>query len=674
MINFPILKELTVENYGLYPGTEQKPGLTINFRSQGLSVVLGANGLGKTTLINMIFRALTGAFDLGRFDKTDELGNLKLSAIERADFKGLFAARVQDQAKEATVTLIVEFDGIEILIKRSLHDLSLLDLREGLSLVQLPEKNGPREQKFQSVICLAAKVADFGDWLLILHYVAFYQEDRRALVWDTSAQRELLRILLLDAEESKVWKRNARKVLELDSEYRNLRNSLNKQIKKLRNEISSIEDRNGLRSQLGSLKRIREGTQKKLSDINNDIREKNDYRSLLREQLLREKNELDSLSRDLENAKLTALESTLPTLSDTSKFILTQLMAEGLCLACDSKSPEAKLEYERRLDNNICLICGTHSNSDSNHSEPIAIANLRIQRLALDIKEKELGVQNSSANLHMLEDELKSWLMQAQNYQEEIRDISMKIAPIEGVLAKTDEPATRAEIQIQHLESMRDDNAQELQSEHLAFRDFLKSVEHKFLANTENIQKEFNRVVQEFLIEDCEVSWKRVNWRLGQEGQPIEFPAFIFKMRSGNHQVVTERRDPTEVSESQREFIDLAFRMALIRTAGHGGVGSIIMDAPESSLDAVFVERAAHVFKAFSKTPGNKLMLASNLVDGNLLPTLISEIYRRNTIDSALINLFEVGTPSKAITDHKEQYELHLERVMNIAREIAAHA
>lgn len=674
MINFPILKELIIENYGLYPGTPQNPGLNINFRGQGLSIVLGANGLGKTTLINIIFRVLTGAFDLGRFDRTDELGNLRLTAAERSDLKGLFAARVQDQARNATVTLVVEFGGMEVLIKRSLHDLSLLDLKEGLSVVQLPDKNGLREERFQSVICLAAKVADFGDWLLILHYVIFYQEDRRALVWDTSAQRELLRVLLLDSEESGVWKNNARKVLELDSEFRNLRSSLNKQIKRLREQISSAEDRSGLRSELDSLKKIQQETRSLLAIVNEDIKEKNSSRVLLREQLLRDKNDLDSLSRDLENAKLTALESTLPSLSDTSKFILSQLLADEICLACDSHAPEAKKEYERRLESNICVICGSHSADDSNHAEPVVIANLRIQKLVDEIKEKKRAEEVIVTNISVVEEELLSWSIQAQGYQETIRETVMRMAPIEGVLAKTDEPATRASVQINSLELMRDERARELEAEHSAFTDFLGTVEHKFLSNTDNIQFEFNRIVQEFLIEDCEVTWKRVDWKLGQEEEPIEFPAFIFKMRSGTHQVVTERRDPAEVSESQREFIDLAFRMALIRTSGSGGAGSIIMDAPESSLDAVFVERAADVFTAFSSSAPNKLLLASNLVDGNLLPTLISEVYRTNTIETALVNLFEVGMPSKAVLDHKDQYESHLERVMVRAREIASNA
>lgn len=672
MINFPILKELKIENYGLYPGTTEKPGLTIDFRKQGLSLVLGANGLGKSTLINIILRMLSGPFDLGKFDRLDELGNLKLVAAERADLKSLFSGRVQDQGRSATATLVVKLGEIELTIVRSLYDLRLLDLKEGLSVVQLSEKTGLKEEKFQQVVCEGAKIGDFGDWLLILHYIVFYQEDRRALVWDVSAQRELLRVLLLDAEESVVWKNKARKVLELDSEFRNLRSSVNKQIKRLRSEITAVEDRKGLRSDLDSLKKIRDETRKNLQVIDDNVVEKNSARRLLREQLMLARNELDGKSRDLENAKLLALESTLPDLSDTAKFIISQLMAGELCLACGNDSPDAKKEFEHRIENGICLVCGSaHTPNEASYSEPVEIANVRIKKLVADINARKVSVSELEDSLHRVEGEIYSWSMQAQEFKEIIKETAIKMAPIEAFFAKTDEPATKASIQIDSLESLRDERASDLQHEHQEFSNFLKTVEHKFLSKTTEIQTEFNRIVQKFLVEDCEVSWKKIDWKLGQEERPIEFPAYIFKMRSGNHQVITERRNPAEVSESQREFIDLAFRIALIKTASHGAKGSIIMDAPESSLDAVFVDRAAGVFVEFSRVSDNKLLLASNLVDGNLLPALLAEIYRTMTFDTALINLFNVGVPSKAVADYKESYDRYFESINSKAREIA---
>ena len=59
MINLPVLHKLDIENYGLFPGTELEPGLHTEF-PPGIKLILGANGLGKSTLVNILYRMLTG--------------------------------------------------------------------------------------------------------------------------------------------------------------------------------------------------------------------------------------------------------------------------------------------------------------------------------------------------------------------------------------------------------------------------------------------------------------------------------------------------------------------------------------------------------------------------------------------------------------------------------------
>ena len=60
-IRFPILRRLVVKNYGLFPGTDGN-GIDHKFEP-GVTVIPGVNGLGKTTLLNIIYRLLVGPFD-----------------------------------------------------------------------------------------------------------------------------------------------------------------------------------------------------------------------------------------------------------------------------------------------------------------------------------------------------------------------------------------------------------------------------------------------------------------------------------------------------------------------------------------------------------------------------------------------------------------------------------
>ncbi|EIO4228509.1 AAA family ATPase, partial [Salmonella enterica subsp. enterica serovar Newport] len=271
MVNLPILRSLKISNYQLYPGNKNDNNLFIDFESQGLTVILGANGLGKSTLINLILRMLTGPSDIAKIDSIDELGNLNTTAVDRNDLKYFFSERVSDSAENATATLQLKLGDIVLTIERQLSDLTLTDLKIGATTLPLPENRKKKEDTYKEHICDLAKVASFGDWLLILHYIMFYQENRRALVWDTSAQREILRILLLTKEQSLKWRELSRNVLKLDSDYRNYRNSVTKEIKSFEKTLNAITDQKGTSAQIAVERKIKESKIKELDKVNDHI-------------------------------------------------------------------------------------------------------------------------------------------------------------------------------------------------------------------------------------------------------------------------------------------------------------------------------------------------------------------------------------------------------------------
>lgn len=99
MINFPVFERVCVRNYALYAGTSDSPGLDHTFQP-GVNVIVGINGLGKTTLLNILLRSLTGAVDI---PGDDQLGDKKrrLVPVDRLWFR----RRVPDDAVDAKVTV-----------------------------------------------------------------------------------------------------------------------------------------------------------------------------------------------------------------------------------------------------------------------------------------------------------------------------------------------------------------------------------------------------------------------------------------------------------------------------------------------------------------------------------------------------------------------------------------
>ena len=117
------------------------------------------------------------------------------------------------------------------------------------------------------------------------------------------------------------------------------------------------------------------------------------------------------------------------------------------------------------------------------------------------------------------------------------------------------------------------------------------------------------------------------------------------------------RAGPGDVSESQREFIDLAFRMALMKIAG-GGASGLVIDTPESSLDAVFAKRAGDTLIRFGEEAGNTVLVTSNLIEGSLLPTLIGGLARTPEKGKRLVDLFDLAKPTAAVIADRDEYDV----------------
>jgi DNA repair exonuclease SbcCD ATPase subunit len=63
-IRFPVIRSIEINGYALFPGTDGT-GLSHRFEN-GVSVIAGINGLGKTTLLNALLRSLIGPYDVLR--------------------------------------------------------------------------------------------------------------------------------------------------------------------------------------------------------------------------------------------------------------------------------------------------------------------------------------------------------------------------------------------------------------------------------------------------------------------------------------------------------------------------------------------------------------------------------------------------------------------------------
>ena len=85
------------------------------------------------------------------------------------------------------------------------------------------------------------------------------------------------------------------------------------------------------------------------------------------------------------------------------------------------------------------------------------------------------------------------------------------------------------------------------------------------------------------------------------------------------------RRGTSELSESQRFFLDIALRMALVEhmTRAQGGA-TLIVDTPEGSLDIAYEARAGELFAEFVKR-SNQIVMTANINASQMLKSLARE-------------------------------------------------
>jgi hypothetical protein len=160
----------------------------------------------------------------------------------------------------------------------------------------------------------------------------------------------------------------------------------------------------------------------------------------------------------------------------------------------------------------------------------------------------------------------------------------------------------------------------------------------------------------------------------------VEYPTFAVQMTSAvTPSAGSTRNHEDDVSESQKEFIDLAFRMAVTKTyetAINGSFGAmIVIETPESSLDSVFINNAGKMLRSWCADPlpgMNSVIATSNLNRENMIASLLGLHDKRppskSMIRKRLINLLEVAAENATLRQHRNDYESQFNESTTVPR------
>ena len=662
MVALPVLTELRVVEYEMFPGDPPGSGIKWSFRP-GATVIAGINGLGKTTLVSMILRAFTGPYDLTSDGRAGSLSVVLPEKPRRLNPKmcRLFGQRVSDAAEKAKVILTATIGETTITVSRRLNNLSLDELVINDQLMVLPRNAAAREQAFQSRLTELIGLASFVDVLLVLHHVILFYESRPGALWDTNAQRQLLRALCLDKENAAHVVALERMLQTADSQARNVHSRISSTEFRWRLALQQEAGEKGVLAELAAEQEILDAELIEADRFGTRLQELDDERKDARLAYERARIVREHADGAIEHLKYTGLLRLFPSLDETASLALSRIIADGRCLVCNADAVVKQNELEQQMAQGICPICGTEPDAQDNLVAPHEFDQARLeqerQRLA-DAKREE---DTQLSQLHKASDEYERIVEQLAASRRSIRERKEKNQLLRNRLPDSSS-SEEYEIELSRLRKEHSEWQEKRRIRLQQLRSLFSERRNAITAKSAELVCAFAELIRILLVDEVRLvqisAEPRYMQAPGEAADRVQVPAYAAEMRSGARPTLIRRSSPSEVSESQRELIDLAFRLALVKV--FGGSCTFVMETPEASLDRVAMERVGRALATFAQRDNNRLLLTSNLTNAGLITALFDGTDLEAVPESRLervLNLLQTAAPNRALLHERERYD-----------------
>ena len=207
-IFLPTLKRVKITNYSLY-------NRDIDYEFvDGLNLIIGGNGVGKTTFISIVKYALIGLYKKD-LDVKVYKGEKRLIRGRYANCNTYFRNRTsgEETDKEGCVELWFLINKTLFYVKRSLYNAQILEatytnnqefhIIEGESVRQdlykgyettdnTEEYVNNLQYNYEKIVAKTANLADFDDFIFFVNQILLFGESRETVLWSKEVQERLL--------------------------------------------------------------------------------------------------------------------------------------------------------------------------------------------------------------------------------------------------------------------------------------------------------------------------------------------------------------------------------------------------------------------------------------------------------------------------------------------------
>jgi len=635
----PSLKWIKIEHYSLFL---QQPSFEFTFLD-GISSIIGGNGIGKTTFVEIIMYCLVGhRSDYSVIGKKKKKENEKI-------YREYFRSRMKNvypNNSSASATLCFEVNKNEIIIKRSLYDNLILSVRKNGVVQEKIE-----QQNYSELMTDLTKISSFEALEKIIRGFLFFDEQRTNIAWETDTQDEILRILFFEEEYYNLFKKYEEDATSYDTKGRH--KSEDRRVEK--ESVESLEDER--RKLYGSMGPIVD------DDLSVILIKKNNMqtdRENLMEQLqsvVEEFHNLDEKCNEIygektiseisirnidekigraENKLYQTLYSSMP---DFYLPLEKSLVNAGKCLACGTESKLIKQNAKKIRESHSCIVCSSLLQDSSDIEEKELIEEIN------DFQSKKNNLmiiyENQSMTFKEIEEKRDNESKLINNFKKKIDQINREILFLDAkiseyslekdpdtyveILKKKQESIERLEKETLYFYKLRDEMKKKLENLNNKFKKIITDL-------NSHLSRYFNKYANTFIGLPCELVVKQKNIN--------SIPHVIYVPKVDD----IIRENISAVSESQRFFLDQAFRMAIIdylQSNIKDFKTFFITETPEGSLDIAYEEKVAEMFNLFASSKNN-IIFTSNLNSSKFLSKIYEKI-ELNERKTRTLNLLEKG-------------------------------
>lgn len=622
----PILKSLSINNYDLY-----RCPLHIDFSSK-LNIVFGTNGLGKTTFLNILQYSVIGPYRDGIQVRNYKEEQKISRPIYDNDY---FRVRMEEIREDAYVDVEFILGNDNYKVKHSLYDNSLISFELNDQLIsgkiinyssyekkyfvqKADQTKAYLIYKYHDCLKKSSGFPDINALIIMMTNVMFFTEERKFIFWDEYLTKNIISKYFMDPQQYLLYEKAQQLVKKCDSNLR-LKTYEMSFIKKYLGRVPTAtsvprESKYSLED-LNEAKRCVENYEKEISFYEKEL-------ARIEAEKIENRIQYENINRQISEVEKIWYKSIFPDQYQSSFNRYVPIILDNKCPFCGNQH-----DFHIKVDR--CFFC----NSELAVKKDINLNELEIKRKNLEIGRQKIEVTFRALNSEYLKKKQAYTDVKKLNNEAQSKFIEIK-----------DEFSARDNAEYdkwKKLELEKEELTVELENAIENERKMACEMDIHISVIFNEYARVFTKYASSFFGENNVVKLELV----GNKEERL----FKFVLNGKS------RKSFFDLSESQRIFVDLSFRLSLLEFFHNNSY--FICETPDSTLDILFEDNAVKTFDNYIRTQ-NMLFLSANARNSNLINKLLN-IYSVSHQNYNIVNLIELSSLAVANKEAFDSLEIY---------------